>query len=202
VHELQKIILSDPRTGKSYSVELEADKAKINGTRIGKTVDGASIGLSGYKIQITGGSDKDGFPMRIDMPGRGRKKALLGDGPCYKPKSKGIKRRKTVRGNVLTKDIVQINAKIVKVGPKPIEKLLGVEDAAEEKPAKEEKPKKEGKPAKKEKPAKEKPVKEEKPKKKEKPPKKEKPKEEKKAEEKPPKKEKASKKEKKEEEAK
>ena len=177
---MQKVILSDPKTGKSYSIEVEADKAKIIGTRIGKEIDGASIGLTGYKIQITGGSDKDGFPMRVDMPGRGRKKVLLSDGPCYKPTSKGVKRRKTVRGNVLASDIVQINAKIVKAGTKPIEKLLGGEDAAEEAPAKEEKPKKEEKPAKEEaKPAKE-----------------EKPKAEKKAEEKP------KKEEKKEEEAK
>jgi small subunit ribosomal protein S6e len=172
---LQKVILSDPKTGKSYSIEVEADKTKIIGTRIGKEVDGASIGLAGYKIQITGGSDSDGFPMRIDVPGRGRKKALLGDGPCYKPKSKGIKRRKTVRGNVLAKDIVQINAKIVKAGTKPIDKLLGAQDAPakeEKKPAKEEKPKKEEKPAKKEKPAKEEKPKE-KPKKEEKKAKKE-----------------------------
>jgi small subunit ribosomal protein S6e len=185
---LQKIILSDPETGKSYSIELETENAKIVGTRIGKTVDAASIGLSGYKIQITGGSDKDGFPMRIDLPGRGRKKVLLSDGPCYKPKSKGIKRRKTVRGNVLTKDIVQINAKIVKKGTKPIERLLGVAEAeeekpaVEEKPAKEEKPKKEEKAAKKEKPAKKKKPAEEKPAPKEK-------QKEKKAQEKPPKKE-------------
>lgn len=178
---MQKVILSDPKTGKSYSIELEADKAKIIGTRIGKEVDGASIGLTGYKIQITGGSDKDGFPMRFDVPGRGRKKALLGDGPCYKPKSKGIKQRKTVRGNVLTKDIVQINAKIVKVGTKPLDKLLGAEDVAEVAPAKEEqKPAKKEKPAKEEKPKKEeKPAKEEKVEKKEKAAPKEKPKKEK-----------------------
>jgi small subunit ribosomal protein S6e len=178
---LQKIILSDPQTGKSYSIELETKKAKIDGTRIGKTVDGASMGLSGYKIQITGGSDKDGFPMRMDVPGRGRKKVLLTDGPCYRPKSKGIKRRTTVRGNVLTKDIIQINAKIVKKGPKPIDKLLGVEEAAEEKPAEEEKRAKE-KPTTEEKPTKEEKVAKEKPPKKEKAPKEEKPKKEEKKE--------------------
>ena len=182
---MQKIILSDPKSGKSYSIEMEADKAKISGARIGKTVDGASLGLTGYKIQITGGSDKDGFPMRIDLPGRGRKKVLLTDGPCYKPKSAGIKRRKSVRGNVITKDIVQINAKIVKAGTKPIDKLLGGEEAAEEAPAKEAKPKKEKKPKAEEKVEK----KEDKPAKKEKPAKETKPKEEKKAEKKPPKKE-------------
>lgn len=125
---MQKIILSDLETGKSYSIELETEKATaINGTRIGKSIDASSIGLPNYEIQITGGSDKDGFPMRPDMPGRSRRKALLSGGPCYKPKSKGIKRRKSVRGNIITQDIVQINAKIVKKGTTSIEKLLGVD---------------------------------------------------------------------------
>jgi len=149
---LQKVILSDPKTGKSYSIELETEKTNIDGTKIGNTIDAASLGLPGYEIQITGGSDKDGFPMRLDMPGRGRKKVLLSGGPCYKSKSKGIKRRKTVRGNIVTRDIVQINAKIVKKGTKPIDKLLGVEEATEEKPAREEKPPKKEKTVKKEKP--------------------------------------------------
>lgn len=124
---MQKIILSDPKTGKSYSIELEINKTNVNGTRIGEVIDAASIGLSGYEIQISGGSDKDGFPMRMDVPGRSRRKVLLANGPCYKPKSDGIKKRKTVRGNIVTQDIVQINAKIVKKGAKSIEKLLGVD---------------------------------------------------------------------------
>lgn len=158
---MQKIILSDPKTGKSYSIELDAGKTKIDGMRVGKTIDAASMGLPGYEIQITGGSDRDGFPIRADVPGRGRKKVLLSGGPCYKKKSKGIKKRKTVRGNTITQDIVQINAKIIKKGAKPIDKLLGVGEAAEEgvkeeKVEKEEKPpKKEKKPSKKEEPAKE-----------------------------------------------
>ena len=165
---MQKIILSDPKTGKSYSIELDAGKTKIDGTRVGKTIDAASMGLPGYEIQITGGSDRDGFPIRADVPGRGRKKVLLSGGPCYKKKSKGIKKRKTVRGNTITQDIVQINAKIIKKGAKPIDKLLGVEEGAkeekvekEEKPAKKEKPTKKEEPAKEEKKAKGKPKKEE-----------------------------------------
>ncbi|MEE8400689.1 MAG: 30S ribosomal protein S6e [Candidatus Hydrothermarchaeaceae archaeon] len=123
---MQNIILSDTKTGKSYNIELEPDKTKINGKRIGDLVDGASLGLPGYEIQITGGSDKDGFPMRADVPGRSRKKVLLSTGPCYRPKSRGTKKRKTVRCNVVSPDIVQINAKIAKNGKKPIESLLGV----------------------------------------------------------------------------
>ncbi|MEE9474632.1 MAG: 30S ribosomal protein S6e [Candidatus Hydrothermarchaeaceae archaeon] len=160
---MQKIILSDPKTGKSYSIELDAGKTKIDGTRVGKTIDAASMGLPGYEIQITGGSDRDGFPIRADVPGRGRKKVLLSGGPCYKKKSKGIKKRKTVRGNTITQDIVQINAKIIKKGAKPIDKLLGVGEGVkeekvekEEKPAEKEKPtKEEKKPSKKKEPAKE-----------------------------------------------
>ncbi len=165
---MQKIILSDQETGKSYSIELETERAKaINGTRIGKRIDASSIGLPKYEIQITGGSDKDGFPMRPDVPGRSRRKALLSGGPCYRPKSKGIKRRKSVRGNIVTQDIVQINAKIVKRGTKSIEKLLGVDKeeqvAGEEKPPAEKKVTKEKAPKEKKVAKEKKPPKEEKP---------------------------------------
>jgi small subunit ribosomal protein S6e len=122
---LQKVIISDPETGKSYSMELEEGKAKaFIGLDIGKVLEGASIGLSGYKLEITGGSDKDGFPMRADVPGRGRQKVFLSKGPGYRPKAKGLKRRKMVRGRTITPDIVQINAKIVKKGKTPLDKLL------------------------------------------------------------------------------
>lgn len=126
---MQKVIISDPESGKSYSIELDESKAKVFlGKEIGKVVDGGGLGLTGYKLEITGGSDKDGFPMRPDVPGRGRKKVYLSKGPGYRPKNKGIRKRKTVAGNTITPDIVQINAKIVKKGKKPIEKLLGAKE--------------------------------------------------------------------------
>jgi small subunit ribosomal protein S6e len=146
---MQKIILSDT-DGKAYTIELDEKKAKaLIGKEIGGMVEGEAMGLGGYKIQITGGSDRDGFPMRGDVHGRVRPRILLGRGPGYRPKESGVKRRKRVRGRVITPDIVQINARVLEKGKKSLAALLGKGTApkgkeAEKSPEKppEEKPKK------------------------------------------------------------
>lgn len=123
---MQKVVISDPKTGKAYGIELDEAKAKVlQGLKIGKVLDAAPLGLAGYKIKMTGGSDKDGFPIRRDLEGRVRPRLLLSKGPGYKPLERGLRRRKRVRGNIITPDIVQVNAKIVKEGKKNIEALLG-----------------------------------------------------------------------------
>ncbi|MFH1774278.1 MAG: 30S ribosomal protein S6e [Methanobacteriota archaeon] len=122
---MQKLIISDSN-GKSYSIELDEKKSKsFIGLEIGKVLDASQLGLAGYKIKITGGSDKDGFPMRSDVHGRVRARVLLSRGPGYRPKEKGLKRRKRVRGSTITPEIVQINAKVVEKGEKSLEELLG-----------------------------------------------------------------------------
>lgn len=62
---------------------------------------------------ITGGSDKAGFPMRGDTLGGGKNYVLLTRGVGLKTVDKGIKKRKLVRGNTITEEIYQINAKRV-----------------------------------------------------------------------------------------
>jgi small subunit ribosomal protein S6e len=120
------MVLSDPETGRAYNIDLdEAKMRSIVGRKIGDVIDGSAIGLAGYKIQLTGGSDKDGFPMRRDVHGRVRPRILLRSGPGFRPKEKGEIRRKRVRGNVYVPEIVQVNAKVVEKGKKGIEELLG-----------------------------------------------------------------------------
>lgn len=115
-----KIIISDPETGKSRSVEVEETRAvPLIGKRLKEEVNGTIVGMSGYKLQITGGSDKDGFPMKPSVHGGVRLRAVLSGGVGFKPSRKGERQRKTVRGNVITEDIFQINMKIVE---KPKEK--------------------------------------------------------------------------------
>jgi len=115
-----KIIISDPETGKSRSIELEGERAvPLIGRKIGDVLDGAIVGLAGHKILITGGTDSSGFPMRPDIHGGVKTKILVSGGVGYKPKEKGKRIRKTVRGNTITEDTVQINMKIIK---KPSEK--------------------------------------------------------------------------------
>jgi len=131
---MQKVVISDPKSGKAYSIELDEIKSKIiQGHKINKVLDASPLGLNGYEIKITGGSDKDGFPLRHDLKGKVRPRLLLSKGPGYHPIEHGIRRRKRVRGNVITPEIVQVNTKIVKNGKKSIEELLGKEEVSSKK---------------------------------------------------------------------
>ncbi len=120
-----KVVINDPKTGKSYQKEITGTKANsLIGKKIGQEIDGVFVDLPGYKLKITGGTDKDGFPMRPNLQGAIRKKLLLKGGVGFHPKRRGMRKRKMVRGNTISADIVQINMKIVQYGPKPIEEAI------------------------------------------------------------------------------
>ncbi len=106
-----KLVLSDPKTGKSEAQEVKDAAAQfLMGKRIGETVDGSALGLAG-KLVITGGSDKAGFPMRSDVLGGGKNYVLMTEGVGYKSDVDGAKKRRLVRGSTITEEIYQINAK-------------------------------------------------------------------------------------------
>jgi len=116
-----KIIVSEPETGKSRSVEVEGTRAvPLVGRRLGEVLDGSVVGLSGHKLQITGGSDKDGFPMRPNIHGGVRVSVILSEGVGFHPSQGGERRRKALRGNIITDEIVQINMKIVEKPKKAV----------------------------------------------------------------------------------
>jgi small subunit ribosomal protein S6e len=109
-----KVIVSDPQAGTSKVVELEeARAAPFIGRRVGETIDGSIVDLPAHKVQILGGSDKDGVPMRGNVHGGVRRNVVLSGGAGFSPKKKGERKRKTVRGSTITEEIVQINMKIV-----------------------------------------------------------------------------------------
>ena len=129
-----KVIVSDPEAGTSKAVELEeARAAPLIGRRIGETIDGSMLDLPEHKAQITGGSDKDGFPMRPSMHGGVRRKVVLSAGVGFNPQNEGMRRRKTIRGNVITDEIVQINVKITEK-PKQTKESKKTKEKKEEKP--------------------------------------------------------------------
>lgn len=135
-----KIVISNPKTSKAYS--KETDGIVFLGKKIGDELQLDSIGLNGYSAKITGGSDKQGFPMRFDLQGTGRKKVLLSRGPGFNPEEKGERKRITVRGNTISEEIQQVNVKILKEGEKNLEELMPKTEKKEEK---KEEPKKEAK---------------------------------------------------------
>jgi len=117
-----KAVIADPKDGKSYKRDITGHYANaLIGKKLGDDLDGLYVGLPGYKLQITGGSDKDGFPMRSDLPGPRRKGLLVSGGVGFHPPRPGIRKKKTVRGNTVSPDILQLNLKIVQRGPKSID---------------------------------------------------------------------------------
>ena len=108
-----KLVLADPKTGKSEASEIkDAQAQSLLGRKIGEVIDGPTIGLTG-KIMVTGGSDKAGFPMRADTLGGGKNYILLTEGVGFRTKEEGAKKRKLVRGNTITEETYQVNAKRV-----------------------------------------------------------------------------------------
>ena len=147
-----KFVINEPETKKSYNVEVDQTKAaSVIGKKIGDDIDASFLGLNGYTLKITGGSDRDGFPMHPSVQGAVKKKTLLSGPPGFHPELKGQRKRKTVRGNTISQDTMQINAKVVKKGEKSLAEMF----PAKEKPAekKEEKPVEKPKEEKQEKPA-------------------------------------------------
>ncbi len=169
-----KIVVSDPKTRKAYQKEVEQGPSGLVGKRMGDTVKADFMGLAGYEIKVTGGSDKNGFPMRGDVEGPGRKRIVLSGGTGFHPTMPGQRKRKSIRGNTISADTAQVNAVVVKSGAKSMDQLLGKKEEKAKEGEKKEEPKAEVKKA-------EAPKEAEKPKEEAKPA--EKPKEEKKAEE-------------------
>jgi small subunit ribosomal protein S6e len=127
-----KVVVNDTQSGKSYNIPVSGHHANsLIGKKINDEVDGIFVSLPGYKLQITGGTDKDGFPMRHDVPGSTRRRLLLSKGLGYQPKERGKREKKSVRGNTINQETVQVNMKVMKPGAKPIEEIIKDEGKTE-----------------------------------------------------------------------
>ena len=136
-----KLTINDPKTGKSYQKTISGDETStFRGKKLGDKIDGTKFGLDGYELEITGGSDKQGFPMRKDIEGQGRTNPLVVSGVGAKAKRDGERQRKTIRGNALSTEVSQINIKVIKAGKDSLDKLFGKEEVKTEETPAEEKP--------------------------------------------------------------
>ena len=126
-----KCILNDPKEGKSYSKTIET--TLLSGRTVGEIIPGNLFGLTGYEFKICGGSDSAGFPMRPEKPTHHRKRILVKNSIGAKIRRKGMYKRKTVRGNIVSEHTAQINMAVSKYGTTPIKDLLAPkEEKAEE----------------------------------------------------------------------
>ncbi|HEB47281.1 MAG TPA: 30S ribosomal protein S6e [Candidatus Pacearchaeota archaeon] len=145
-----KINISEP-TGKTYKLELDTEK--LIEKELHSKIPGKDIlpDLDGYELEITGASDNAGFTSMKEVPGIGLKKLLLGYGKAMRqrprkegkkkpsnPRPKGLRLRRTVRGRVISPEIVQINLKVLKQGNKKLSEVFPDQNKAKEEPAQEE----------------------------------------------------------------
>ncbi|MCC7570756.1 30S ribosomal protein S6e [Candidatus Micrarchaeota archaeon] len=119
-----KLVIS-VKNGQTFQTELSEDKSVLlTNKKISDVIDGEVLGIPGYKLKITGGSDSSGFPMRPEVEGTKKYKLLLSKGPGYKPKRRGERKRKTVRGNTVDQSIIQVNTKAIEEGPTPLSEIF------------------------------------------------------------------------------
>ncbi|MBR5999619.1 MAG: 30S ribosomal protein S6e [Candidatus Methanomethylophilaceae archaeon] len=120
-----KAIINDVKTGKSYNVAVSGHHANsLIGKNVGEVIDGIFVGLPGYKLKITGGSDGNGTPMRKDLPGNKRRMLLMSESLGFHEKYPGQRRRVAIRGCTISSEIVQINMAVSEYGPKSIEDTM------------------------------------------------------------------------------
>jgi len=120
-----KLNISFPANGTQKLIEID-DERKLRvfiDRRMGQEVPGDSVGdeFKGYIFKITGGNDKQGFPMKQGVMHPTRVRLLLSDGhSCYRPRRTGERKRKSVRGCIVAMDLSVLALSIVKQGDKDI----------------------------------------------------------------------------------
>lgn len=111
---------------KGKSLKLDIENEELIGLQIGSDIEGKKISesLNGYELTITGTSDKAGFPGIKNVKGPALKKVMMKKGIGMRDNRKGLILRKTVRGNEISSDTVQINLVVKKEGEKKFDSLI------------------------------------------------------------------------------
>jgi small subunit ribosomal protein S6e len=117
-----KFVVSDQKSGKAYTASAEQEL--FIGKKIGEIIKLDEIGLAGYEAKITGGSDKQGFPMSVSLVGSVRKKIFTTDALGFNATKKGERKKVTVRGSAISPETAQVNLVVTKAGSTALDQLL------------------------------------------------------------------------------
>ena len=117
----QQLNISFPATGSQKLLDID-DELKVRAfydKRMGQEVEADSLGdeWKGYVFRITGGNDKQGFPMKQGVLTNGRVRLLLSAGhSCYRPRRSGERKRKSVRGCIVDANLSVLSLVVVQKG--------------------------------------------------------------------------------------
>merc|ERR1719473_2082450 len=120
-----KFNIANPSTGlqKVVTVEDEKQLRVFMEKRMNQEVEGEALGpeWKGYVLKISGGNDKQGFPMMQGVMVNHRVRLLLRKGSkCYRPRKTGERKRKSVRGCIVGPDLAVMHLVVVKKGDQDI----------------------------------------------------------------------------------
>lgn len=120
-----KINIAYPSTGNQKFIDIDDEKKlrALYDKRISQEVNGEDLGeeYNGYIFKITGGNDKQGFPMKQGVLTNTRVRLLLSEGAsCYRSRRVGERKRKSVRGCIVGSDLSVLNFVVVKKGEQDI----------------------------------------------------------------------------------
>merc|ERR1712137_1262458 len=125
---VMKFNVADPQTGSQKIFEVDDDKRLrfVLDKRIAQEVNGAIIGdqFQDYTFKITGGIDKQGLPMKQGILVPDRVRLLLNENSGgYDMLKKGDRKRRSVRGCIVFREIAVVNLIVAKRGKEPIPDL-------------------------------------------------------------------------------
>lgn len=120
-----KLNIAFPASGaqKLFDIDDEKKVRCFYEKRMAQEVDASPLGdeWKGYIVRISGGNDKQGFPMKQGVLTNGRVRLLLSAGhSCYRPRTTGERKRKSVRGCIVDANLSVLNLVIVKKGEQEI----------------------------------------------------------------------------------
>merc|ERR1712000_764155 len=120
-----KFNLADPQTGaqKVFDVEDDLRLRHVLDKRIAMEVNGAILGdeFADYTFRITGGIDKQGFPMKQGILTPDRVRLLLKEGSGgFNMKKAGDRKRRSQRGCIVSREISVVHLIVARRGKEPI----------------------------------------------------------------------------------
>merc|ERR1712224_153812 len=118
-----KLNIANPLTGCQIKLDVtdESKLRMIYDKSLAANLEGQLLGteMQGYLFKISGGNDKQGFGMKQGVLTRSRVKLLMYPGEkCFRGygRKKGERRRRSVRGCIVSPEIASLNLIIVKQG--------------------------------------------------------------------------------------